>query len=483
VRALPNLVALEEQLAAIVGADNVATGDAAKRAFTGDQSWLSYVAAGFGEQASRQDAVVQARTTEDVTAILKLANQLHVPVTPLGGGSGVQGAANADRGGILLDLRAMNQIRSIDEQSLTATVECGMICSEFEATLNARGLRFTHYPASAEWASIGGCVTARGSGVLSTKYGKIEDHVLALEIVLPTGEIVHTPPVPRHAAGPELAQLLVGSEGTLGVVTAVTVQLRRLPARQVFSCFAFDHLSDGISAGREIMLSGLRPAVMRLYDELSAAGSLERVVRAGLQTPTFITMCDGDHDEVVDAEAEAVARILSKNSGRDLGAKIAQDWWNNRYAFYKPPHAPELPQIWATIDVVADFSHIENVYDAVTTAIRGAVDSKWNLSLGTHFSHWYPWGSMIYARFKIPQGPDTLAESMALHDAIIRDATHTALGAGAVLNDHHGVGMRLGPYMQEQLGPTGMEMLSRIKRGLDPNGILCPGKLGLPAAV
>jgi alkyldihydroxyacetonephosphate synthase len=315
--------------------------------------------------------------------------------------------------------------------------------------------------------------------VLSTKYGKIEDHVLALEIVLPTGEIVHTPAVPRHAAGPELAQLMVGSEGTLGVVTAVTVQLRRLPAKQAFLAYAFDHLSDGIAAGREVMLSGLRPAVMRLYDEASATGSLERVVQAGLTTPAFIVVCDGEHPHVVDAEAAAVAELMRAHGARDLGAKVAEDWWSGRYAFYYPPHAPELPQIWATIDVVADFTHIEGVYDAVTKAIRDAVDPEWNLALGTHFSHWYPWGSMIYARFKIPKGPDTLAESMALHDQIIGDATHAALQAGAVLNDHHGVGARLAPYMRDQLGDAGMEMLSRIKRGLDPNGILCPGKLGL----
>ena len=136
--------------------------------------------------------------------------------------------------------------------------------------------------------------------------------------------------------------------------------------------------------------------------------------------------------------------------------------------------------MWATIDVVADFSHIENVYRDVTTAIRKAAGDA-NLSLGTHFSHWYPWGSMIYARFKITPAPEQLEDALALHDTIIRDATRAALAAGAVLNDHHGVGTRLAPYMRDQFGDAGMEMLTRIKRGLDPNGILSPGKLGIAA--
>jgi alkyldihydroxyacetonephosphate synthase len=272
---------------------------------------------------------------------------------------------------------------------------------------------------------------------------------------------------------------MVGSEGTLGVVTAVTVQLRRLPAKQTFLCFAFDSLEDGIAAGREIMLSGLRPAVMRLYDEPSATGSLEKVVEADLDGPTFVLMCDGDVPEVVDAEATAVATLLKAHGGRDLGGEIGERWWQNRYAFYYAPHAPELPAMWATLDVVADFAHIEGVYDDVTRAIRTAAGPDVNLSLGTHLSHWYPWGSMIYARFMVAPAPSDLDEALALHDRIIRAGTRAALGAGAVLNDHHGVGTRLAPFMRDQFGDSGMAMLTKIKQALDPNGVLSPGKLGL----
>ncbi|MDG2423565.1 MAG: FAD-binding oxidoreductase [Phycisphaerales bacterium] len=470
---------LVTMLAGIVGQDHVMDKDAAAKVHTGDMSWLTISAAAAGTPLSRPDALVFPGTTEEVSEILVLANRAGVPVTPFGGGSGVQGAANADRGGIVMSLKRLNRVRSVDRDSMTAVVEAGHVIRELEASFNADGLSFTHYPASAEWATLGGCIAARGSGVLSTKYGKIEEHVLSLEVVLPTGEIMHTPAVPRHAAGPELTQMFVGSEGALGIVTAATIALRKVPTKRVFRCLLFDDLDQGLAAGRDIMVNGLRPPVMRLYDHSAATGSLERAVECGIDRAAMVLMFDGDVDSVVEAEAAAGIDFCLSHGGVDHGSEAGEIWWKRRYDFYYPPHAPVLPQIWATMDVVADFTHIRGVYDAVTEAMKTAIDPKWNMTLKTHFSHWYPWGSMIYPRFGVPKGPDDLQEAVALHDAIVRAATEAALESGAVINDHHGVGMRLGDYMSDQLGEGGMVMLRGVKSGLDPNNILCPGKLGL----
>ncbi|MFN8531652.1 MAG: FAD-binding oxidoreductase [Anaerolineae bacterium] len=290
---------------------------------------------------------------------------------------------------------------------------------------------------------------------------------------------MHTPSVPRHAAGPELTQLFMGAEGVFGIVTAAVVKLRRLPQKRTFGAYAFANLSDGIEAGRQIMVSGLRPAVARLYDQQAAQHSLSRAVEMPLNENTFVLMFDGEYPELVDLEARLAFDICRKCGGKELPSQIGATWWDKRYVFYYPPYAPELPSIWGTIDVVADFAHIEATYHEVTAAIRGAVDPKWNLSLNTHLSHWYEWGSMIYARMKIPTGPADLDEAKALHDAIFKAGTEAALKVGAVLNDHHGVGMRLAPYMLDQYQDAGMNIVNQIKRGLDPNNILCPGKLGL----
>lgn len=469
---------LIESLGKIVGAANVIAAGEARTKYANDQWWYAIAASGAGQPISRPDVAVRPTTAQQVAEIVRFANNERIPITPWGGGSGVQGAANADRGGIVLDLRGLNRVRSVDRKSLTCLVEAGKVCKEFEAELNEQGLSFTHYPASTEWATIGGCIAARGSGVLSTKYGKIEEHVLSVEFVTPTGELVQTPSVPRHAAGPEITQLLVGSEGTLGIVTAATVKLHLLPKKRVFGVVSFPTLADGVEAGRRIMVSGLKPPVMRLYDAEAASHSLARAVDTALDSTTLVMMFDGEFPDLVELEAKLALDVCQECKGKILPASIGQIWWDRRYVFYYPPYAPELPSIWGTVDVVADFEHIEAVYDETTKAIRAVVPSSFDLSLTTHFSHWYEWGSMIYARMKIAKGPDDLVEAKELHDTIFRAGVEAAMKAGAVMNDHHGVGLRLAPYMSAQYG-TGMDTLKRIKQAVDPNNILCPGKLGL----
>lgn len=467
------------ELARIVGAARLWKGAEALRRYPGDQSWLTIVHAHFGKPLNRPDLAVAPTDTKQVAAILALCAARKVPVTPIAGASGVQGAANANRGGLLLDLSALNKVREIDEQSLTCTVECGMNVKAFEDMLNARSLTFTHYPASAEWASVGGSVAARGSGVLSTKYGSIQDHVLSAEVVLAGGEVVELPAVPRHGVGPELTQLFVGSEGTLGVVTAVRVKLRRLPVKRRFSVFRFPSLAEGIAAGREIMTTGLRPPVIRLYDKPAATLSLEKAVKARLDGETMVLMVDGDHERLVELEGTLCDEICARHGARALDSSIGATWWERRYDFYHPPHSPQLPQIWCTMDAVSDFARIQALYDGVTRAMLESIEPEWGLTLKTHLSHWFEWGAMIYPRFGVPKGPDDLDEAVALHDRIVSAAVSAALDAGGVMNDHHGVGMRLAPHMAAQFGPAGMKLLQGVKDGLDPAGILCPGKLGL----
>jgi alkyldihydroxyacetonephosphate synthase len=168
-------------------------------------------------------------------------------------------------------------------------------------------------------------------------------------------------------------------------------------------------------------------------------------------------------------------RELARAKGaRELDPALSQRWWDRRYEFYKPPHHPELPSIWGTIDVVASYTNIVAVHEALKTAVRDRYADR-GLQLRMHFSHWYRWGTMIYARFLIPDGgPD----AGALHDRIWHDGITAVLEAGGVMNDHHGVGLKLAPYMSAQHGAS-LETLRRIKLALDPLGIMNPGKLGL----
>src|SRR4051795_1580395 len=228
------LVELAPALAAALGEDAVLTDDVQLDAYTADTYWPAIAARATGAPLGRPDVVAVPRSEEDVAAALRVAAAHGVPVVAWGGGSGTQGGAVAVDGGLVVDLRGLDRIIEIDDVSLTVTAQAGVNGNVLEHALNERGLMLPHYPASSEWATVGGYIAARGSGVLSTRYGKIEDLLLALRVVLPTGETIETVPVPRHAVGPELTQLFVGSEGTLGVITRATLRLAPLPAKRRF---------------------------------------------------------------------------------------------------------------------------------------------------------------------------------------------------------------------------------------------------------
>jgi alkyldihydroxyacetonephosphate synthase len=440
--------------------------------YAADTYWKAQAARAAGTPLGLPDVVVRPASEEDVVATLEVANRLRVPVIPWGGGSGSQGGAVPVEGGIVLDLSRLDRIVDVDETSLTVTAEAGVNGLRLEQELNERGLMLPHYPASVDLATVGGYVAARGSGVLSTRYGKIEDLLLALRVVLPTGEAIETVPVPRHAVGPELTQLFVGSEGTLGVITRATLQLAPLPATRRFEAASFPELGSGIAAVRDGLARGLRPSVVRLYDEVATRQTLSPVVGEDLDGATAVFAFEGEPG-VADAEAEAMVDLARRGGARILVGRLGEVWWNRRYEFYKPPHHPTLPSIWGTIEAVATYARIGDVYRAVRQAMRPYEAD--GLTMKIHLSHWYPWGTMIYGRFVVADGgPDALA----LHDRIWKDGVRAILSAGGVMNDHHGVGVKLAPYMREQHGAA-LDTLRRIKEVLDPNRIMNPGKLDL----
>jgi alkyldihydroxyacetonephosphate synthase len=441
-------------------------------AYTADTYWKALAARAGGLPLGRPSVVVVPTSEEDVAATLEVANRRRIPVVPWGGGSGSQGGAVPVEGGIVLDLARLDRIVDVDETSLTVTAEAGVNGLRLEEELNERGLMLPHYPASVDLATVGGYVAARGSGVLSTRYGKIEDLLLALRVVLPTGETIETVPVPRHAVGPELTQLFVGSEGTLGVITRATLQLAPLPAKRRFEAASFPTVGAGIAAVRRGIQRGLLPSVVRLYDEVATRLTLSPVVGEELDGATAVFAFEGDA-AVADAEAGAMLDLARSAGARILDGRLGETWWKRRYEFYKPPHHPTLPSIWGTIEAVATYARIEDVYAAVREAMRPYEAD--GLTLKIHLSHWYPWGTMIYGRFVVADGG---SDALALHDRIWEDGVRAILGAGGVMNDHHGVGVKLAPYMRDQHGPA-LDTLRRIKEVLDPNRIMNPGKLDL----
>src|ERR687894_217609 len=326
----------ETELAAALGADAVITTAADLDDYTADTYWPALAAKAAGAPIARPDVVVRPRTEEDVATVLAVADAHRVPVVPWGGGSGTQGGALATRGGIVIDLRSLDAVLDVDETSMTVTVQAGKNGRELEAELNARGLMLPHYPASVEWATVGGYIAARGSGVLSTRYGKIEDLVLSLRVATPAGGLVETVAVPRHAVGPELAQLFVGSEGTLGVITRATLQLVPLPAERRFAAVSFPSGPAGVAAVRGAMAGGLRPSVVRLYDEVATRLAFAPVVGEDLSGVYTVLAFEGEAEAAALEERRTIELALEAGA-EVLDPALGRRWWDRRYDFYHPP--------------------------------------------------------------------------------------------------------------------------------------------------
>jgi len=456
-----------------VGPEGIRTGDAEKLGHSIDYYWMPEMWHDRNQPPRPPDVIVLPDNVQQVAKVMKIANTYRIPVTPWGGGSGSQGGALPIYGGIILDTKRMNRILEIDTESLTITCETGANTQQLEWAVEKAGFSTMHFPASIACATLGGFLAHRGTGVLSTKYGKIEDMVMSLEVVTPEGEIIHTLPVPRHASGPDLTQLFVGSEGTLGVMTKVTLKIHPIPEVRRFHAFLFKDMHSAMVAGRGIMASRLRPCVIRLYDGPETAKVIKKVLGIERQGAYLVFGFDGDR-AMVELEMAKACAICREQNPEDLGTDAGQNWWDNRYKFFYPPYMFQLPQAFGTLDTVATFANIEKVYWAMKETVETNFPQATYIG---HFSHWYEWGCMLYARFIIEQPPADPAEAANLYNRIWDLAIRAAMANGGVLNEHHGVGLKLGRLMPELYGPA-FDVLKRIKQALDPNNIMNPGKMG-----
>lgn len=464
---------VQSELEDAVGVENVSTNSAEKFTYGVDYFWISRMWVDKGKEPPKPEYIISPGSAEEVSKVLKIANYYKIPVHTWGGGSGSQGSALPMAGGIILDVKRMNKLLDIDESSRTITAESGMIFQHLEWHANQKGYSVMHIPSCLTCGTVGGALAHRGIGIMSTKYGKIDDQCITLEVVLPNGDIINTLPVPKHAAGPDLQQIFIGSEGTLGVITKATFKMVEIPECREFRAFLFKDFSGGIAACREIVQK-IKPSIMRLFDEAETVSIIKKVI--GMEKKgAFMNLAVEGMKESVHIEMNYIFEVCKKYGAEDLGSEYGEKWYENRITFFYPGHIMNNPQMFGTMDTAATFDNVEKIYWAMKHAIE---DNFEGVRFIAHCSHWYDWGTMIYDRFIMDNPPEDPEEAIRLHNQIWNAGVRAAMQNGGIINDHHGVGLKLSRLMKEQYGPA-MQVLEGLKRALDPNGIMNPYKLGL----
>ena len=446
----------------IAGKDNVSTKECDLIAYSLDYWMYGVFLSQYGSLPSLPSIVISPGNPEEIQGILKCANKYKVQITPFGGGSGVLGGAIPTNGSAILNLQRINRFVSLDEMSLVAEFESGIIGANLELELNHRGYSMGNIPQSLYCSTLGGWISTRAVGQFSTKYGKIEDMVLGMEVVLPDGSLLNIRPVPRRSTGPSLKDLFLGGEGTLGIVTRATVSVHPLPQLSSKQSFAFPSIEMALEAVRKILRADARPAVVRIFDELEA----ERYF--GTKEVTVIFISEGEPD-FVGPESSLISRISEQNRGTSQGENPVEIWLKKRFDIGLGPTIMQQGGIVDTIEVVSLYTDAVNLYKDMLTSMRAVEGS---LLVSGHFSHFYREGACLYITFVgFPK------DTYRYYEDTWKAAMEATLRNNGSISHHHGIGMWRMKFMQQELGAQGVKLLRRIRSAFDPNGILNRGKL------
>ncbi len=541
---------LRRDLEAIVGARRVSIDPVDRDVYARDMWPRLLLARRAGEAPQRlPDVIVWPENAREVAAIVKVARAARVPIVPYGGGSGVCGGAVPVLGGITIDTKRMTALRHINDDELTCDVDAGLIGERFERELARRGYTFGHFPSSIYCSTVGGWLATRAAGQLSTKYGKVEDRVAGVTMVTGRGDLVETDGPNRALRGPNWTQLVLGSEGTLGIITSARLRVSPAPQLRVMRGYWMPDVATGLEAIRRVMQRGLRPAVVRLYDELDtmlagggshtlggtttlgdsmapepgpgagplprwpappppgggvferlralararAASSPRDLLGLALDRPGLVNsvlgvaaqkvrrsgcrMIIGLEGARIRTEVEAALTFaeLDGAGGTDLGDEPGLAWLEHRYAVsYKMSPMFAGGAFVDTMEVASSWSLLPDLYREVRAAIaRHAV-------VMAHFSHAYADGCSIY--FTFAGHADGARASERVYDAIWRDGMQATARVGGTISHHHGVGLLKAPYMQAEHREA-MSVFAALRASFDPDGIMNPGKMGLPAPV
>jgi alkyldihydroxyacetonephosphate synthase len=463
----------EEAIAALASICETieADGDAVDLVAEASRDWwpLALHWALAGQVPRLADVVVRPTSTAEVVRVVQICNNARLPLTVTGGRSGVCGAAAPVFGGVVLDATALVGVIDVDATSGIVEVLPGTFGPDLEDELRrVHGLSVGHFPQSFDLATVGGWVASRGAGQYSTRYGKIEDMVVGLEAVLADGSVIRTGGAPAAAAGPDLTQLLVGSEGTLAVITRVWLRTHPIPVHERRAAYSFGSFAAGVEACRRILQAGATPAVLRLYDAVESKRG-----QGGDGVHCMLLVLDEGHVDLIDATMSIVDHCCLDNDATRADDALVEAWMGHRNDTSALQGLTRKGFVVDTMEIAAPWSRLDELFDDVRAAMLAVPHAR---AATCHLSHSYADGACLYFTFAATPPPDEVESTyVAMWDA----GQRAVLAGGGNLSHHHGVGINRGRFVAEALGPA-HQVLIAIKSALDPNGIMNPGKLGLP---
>jgi alkyldihydroxyacetonephosphate synthase len=467
-------------LESAIGADNVTSDHAARVAHTRGWSTPDLLKLRTGDASDAPDAVVFPGTADEIVRVLEVCTEHRVAVVPFAGGTSVVGGLVAAREGfdgvIALDVRRLDQLTALDTESRTATLQAGVRGTRAEQLLGEHGFTLGHFPQSYEGASIGGYAAARSAGQSSAGYGRFDEMVVGLVLATPRGTITMGT-AQKSAAGPDLRQLVLGSEGTLGVITEVTVRIHPAPDVRVYDGWRFGSFEAGAAGLRHLVQDGPLPTVLRLSDEAETAVNLadpNGQLGSGPGGCLAIAGYEGTASDVGSRRA-AASKVLADAGGENLGTAPGEAWREGRYrAPYLRDPLLDAGAFVETLETATFWSGLSALRTAVTTALTETLTAQGTPAVVLcHISHVYEAGASLYLTVLCAQANDPLAQWAAAKQA----ANKAIRDADAAITHHHGVGTDHRTTYQQEIGPLALEVLRSVKRTLDPAGILNPGVL------
>lgn len=468
-------------LAAIVGADYCSVDDRGRLLRAGGKSTLDLLRRKDSGVQDAPDAVLLPGDDNEVEAILQFCASRSIAVVPFGGDTSVVGGLDPIRGDfkavISLDLRRLNELHSLDEVSGEADLGAGLTGPEAERLLGERGFSIGHFPQSFQFATIGGFAATRSSGQDSAGYGRFNDMVRGLRTVTPAG-VLDLGRAPESAAGPDLRQLMIGSEGVFGIITRVRVKVHPVPEATRYEAWSFPDFTTGADALRAVVQTGTGPTVIRLSDEAETGVNLATTESIGEQKVTggclAITVFEGTEAHTESRLAETRA-LLEARGGTSLGEAPARAWEHGRFgAPYLRDSLLSAGALCETLETATNWSNVGALKAAVTQALTTSLaDSGTPALVLCHISHVYPTGASLYFTVVAGQRGNAIEQWRKAKTA----ASEAMMRTGGTITHHHAVGTDHRPWMTNEVGDLGVAVLRAVKDVLDPAGILNPGKL------